>query len=89
MFRLTQLLDEGAEAGLDDLPFESCPYAFGSIEREVWIEGWNCACAGVSAPSEVRRDTDWPARGDRSCPPPSPSGASARPLIQKQEFACK
>jgi ribosome modulation factor len=39
----SKLVNEGAEAGLDGLSIDCCPYAEGTRERELWLGGWHCA----------------------------------------------
>jgi ribosome modulation factor len=46
----TKVLDEGMQAGLDDLPQESCPYPAGASEHVIWREGWRCATDDLSLP---------------------------------------
>ena len=50
MYDRLKVLDEGMQAGLDDLPVGSCPYAPRSSERETWLEGWRCAVEDVEPP---------------------------------------
>jgi ribosome modulation factor len=45
----TKVLNEGAEAGLDGLSVDSCPYSPGSPEFEVWVSGWRCASEALEA----------------------------------------
>ncbi len=51
----SKVVNEGAEAGLDGLPIDCCPYAEGSSERELWLGGWHCAMDGVD---DVAIDTN-------------------------------
>jgi ribosome modulation factor len=43
----SKLVNEGAEAGLDGLSADCCPYEHGTPERELWLGGWHCAMDGV------------------------------------------
>ncbi|MBM0204683.1 hypothetical protein JNW90_32280 [Micromonospora sp. STR1s_5] len=40
MYDRMKILDEGMQAGLHEVPVESCPYQAGSPECEIWLEGW-------------------------------------------------
>jgi ribosome modulation factor len=44
-----KVLDEGMQAGLDDVPVASCPYPGGS-SKETWLEGWKCATNDLTLP---------------------------------------
>ena len=64
MFDRSKFLNEGAEAGLDGLPIESCPYPVNSHQHELWLDGWRCADDGTftvlapitAPPHDQRRD---------------------------------
>jgi ribosome modulation factor len=45
-YEWTKVLNEGAEAGLDGLPVEHCPYPAGSPQFLLWVSGWRCASEG-------------------------------------------
>jgi ribosome modulation factor len=45
-YEWTKVLNQGAEAGLDGLPVEHCPYPAGSPESVLWVSGWRCASEG-------------------------------------------
>jgi ribosome modulation factor len=45
-YEWTRVLNEGAEAGLDGLPVDHCPYPAGSPEFVMWVSGWRCASEG-------------------------------------------
>ncbi|MGA0595412.1 ribosome modulation factor [Enterovirga sp. CN4-39] len=64
MFDRSKILNEGAEAGLDGSPIESCPYPITSLQHDLWLEGWRCADDGtfavhaVSIPPPVDKGLD-------------------------------
>lgn len=43
MFDRSKILDEGMGAALDGLAVETCPYQNGSVESDLWMQGWMCA----------------------------------------------
>jgi ribosome modulation factor len=45
-YEWTKVLNEGAEAGLDGLPVDNCPYLAGSRQFLLWVSGWRCAWEG-------------------------------------------
>ena len=46
-YEWTKVLNEGAEAGLDGVPVDHCPYPSGSPEFVLWVSGWRCASEGL------------------------------------------
>jgi ribosome modulation factor len=61
MFDKTKLINEGAEAGLDGLPLDACPYPLDSLEYALWVDGWNCAAEGTAEPEKRAEVQDWAA----------------------------
>ncbi len=38
---LVKCFSEGVMSYLHERQREGCPYSRGSVEREIWLEGWN------------------------------------------------
>ncbi|WP_430395057.1 Rmf/CrpP family protein [Enterovirga aerilata] len=71
VYDILTYLNEGAEAGLDGLSVERCPYLAGSRKGGLWIRGFVCAEAGpaVPFPTSSPRSASAAERAPRVRPP--------------------